>query len=50
VPLEASVRLLQLGRPLLELRQTAFRDEGDDEGNDGCQDEHRRQQEEEGLH
>jgi hypothetical protein len=50
VPLEPSVRPLQLARSPLELRQTALRDEGYDEGNDRRQDEHRRQQEEEGLH
>jgi hypothetical protein len=50
VLLEAHVRPLQLARTLLELRHPALRDEGDDERDDGRQDEHRRQQEEEGLH
>jgi len=50
VPLEAPVRPLQFARAFLELRQTALRDEGDDEGNDRRQDEHHRQQEEERLH
>ncbi|MRR12563.1 hypothetical protein EG835_08910, partial [bacterium] len=50
VPLQSRIRPLQLARAFLELRQAALRDEGDDERHDGRQNEHRRQQEEEGLH
>jgi hypothetical protein len=40
---------LQLARALLELREAALRDEGDDERGDRRQDEHGRQEEEDGL-
>jgi hypothetical protein len=49
LPLELTVRPLQVGGALLERRQATLRDEGDDERDNGRQDERQRQQEEERL-